>query len=163
MNFFEEDQIKKIENKILTDNKKITVLLKNYPSTWIDAICKVYKLNSRIKDEKINLISNQLNSNLPKSLEDLSVDSKYALKLILKEGGVIKYSKLKNFDDSVSYFWSEKGIPKSTIGALLGRGLIFIGKIPHFDRKLYKSAMIPLEIRDKLNQLLINDNSELNK
>ncbi len=157
LDWFEKKQIKDIQSKILTNDKKITAILKNYPSGWINAICRKFDIDARRKEEKIKLIAEKLNNNLNEIINDLSEDSKYILRLILKEKGLIKYSKLKEFSDELHFFWMEHDIPKSTIGALLGRCLIFIGKMPYSNGKLYKSALIPLEIREKLRELLFNN------
>jgi hypothetical protein len=155
MDWFEENNIKKIQNKILNKDKKITAMLKNYPSQWIDAICRLYEIKSNKKEEKIKLISDKINQEIEKIINWLNEDSKYVLKLILKEGGYIKYSRLNKFDDEMDFWWLDKGIPKSTIGSLLVRGLIFIGKMPYPDGKLYKSALIPIELKDKINNVLL--------
>lgn len=156
LDWFEKKQIKNIQSKILTNDKLITVMLKNYPSGWIDSMCREFGVEARRKEEKIKLISKKLQEDTNKVIKDLSEDSKCILKLILNGGGFIKYSKLRKFDDEMDFFWFEHGIPKSSIGALIGRGLIFIGKIPYLNGKLYKSALIPLEIREKLKRLLFN-------
>lgn len=157
MDWFEKKQIKEIQSKILANDKKITTMLKNYPSGWIDAICREFDIEARKKEEKIKLIAEKLNNNLSGIINNLSEDSKYALKLILKEKGFIRYSKLKEFSDELHFFWMEHDIPKSAIGALIGRGLIFIGRMPYLNGKLYKSALIPLEIRENLKEFLFED------
>ena len=119
LDLFEKDRLDKIQNSILSSGAEITALLKNYPSAWINAICKLYNISSRKKYEKINMISHKLSTNLPEIMGSLSSDSKEVLRKTLNKEGVIKYSQLKEFDDDIHYFWTE--CPKSPIGALIAR------------------------------------------
>ena len=100
MEWIEGNNLKKIQNIILSKNKKITAILKNYPSEWINTMAALYEIKANYKDDKIKLISQKANEEIEKIINWLNEDSKYALKLISKEGGYIKYSKLKEFDDN---------------------------------------------------------------
>src|SRR3989344_1357912 len=142
LEWFEENQIKKIQNNILSNNMSITAMLRNYHSTWIDAICGLHHLNSRKKDEKINMISHKLNTDLVNIVESLSQDSKEILKNVLNKEGIIKYSELREYEDYIGYFWAKNEVPEYPIGALVRRGLLFIGKIPFSNGRMYKVALV---------------------
>jgi len=154
MEMYDRNRIKEIEDNILHESKKITAMLNNYPFQWIDGICNLFGLDIKErKDEKVKLIANKLLLDLPNIVKNLSEKPKGVLRLILDEGGFTKYSKLKNYDDEMDFWWNEHGAPKSTIGSLRAQALLFVGKMP-FGGKMFKVVLIPKELRDQLKSLL---------
>ena len=78
--------------------------------------------------------------------------SREALKLVLDNGGFVKYGKLKSYDDEITFWWSDDP-PTSTIGVLRLNALLVVGRIPMAGR-MHKVALIPVDIRDELLDLL---------
>jgi len=89
---------------------------------------------------------------LSQIVSELPEKSKEALLLCLKQGGVVKYGQLKDYDDEMDFFWKDE-MPSSTIGALRQKGLFIVGKMNFGDRQ-FKVAFIPIEIRDLLHTIL---------
>jgi hypothetical protein len=85
-------------------------------------------------------------------LESIPEKSREALKLVLDDGGYVKYGKLKGYDDEISFWWSDDP-PTSTIGILRLNALLAVGKMPMSGR-MYRVALIPSDIRDHLQILL---------
>lgn len=156
MKNLERSYIEDIENNVINCDNSITSLLKNYPFQWIDGICKVLNIQERLKKDKINAIAFSVQKELPSIIKDLNNSSKQALWLVLQESGIVKYHKLRNFSDEISFWWNEKNVPTSAIGALRVRALLFIGRTDFGDKK-YKSALIPREIRMALSEILAQE------
>ena len=64
----------------------------------------------------------------------------------------MKYGKLKNYDDEITFWWNEDP-PNSTIGILRLKALLAVGKMPLAGR-MYRVALIPSDIRDDLQKML---------
>ena len=151
---FEEGRIKEAENIILTENSNTSAIMNKYPIQWVNGICEAYSIDTRArKNIKAKEIADKIQNNLSSILESLPEKSKEALKFILKNDSFVKYNKLKNYEDEISFWWSEHP-PESTIGILRLHGLLVVGKMP-MNGKLFKVALIPHEIRDKLKELLL--------
>lgn len=153
IDYFEQDSIEKIEEKVINNDSSIISLLKNYPFQWIDGICKTLNLQEKLKKEKIKAIAFSIQERLLPIINELNNSSKHALWLVLQEGGIVKYHKLRNFSDEISFWWNEKNVPTSAIGALRVRALLFVGH-SYFGNKKYKTALIPEEIRAALFEIL---------
>jgi hypothetical protein len=77
-----------------------------------------------------------------------------ALKLVMDEGGWVKYNKLSSEygEGNDSYFW-ETEPPTSIVGVLRVHGLLFIGKTG-IGGRMYKVAVVPKDIRKRLEDML---------
>lgn len=104
------------------------------------------------KGEKVKAIADHLERNLPSVIQKLTEQSREALRLVSREGGMVQYGKLREYDDAMSFWWNERP-PESPIGVLRLHGLLAVGKMPMKGR-LYKVAVIPAELREKLGTLL---------
>ena len=152
---FENDKLKKIENIPLRRVSTLKSILNKYPANWIDWMCMDYGLTERLKKDKIRLIEAKIINDLPQIVLNLPEKSKDALAFCIEQGGVVKYGRLKKYDDDMDFFWTED--PVSTIGLLRQKGLMVVGKMVFGDRR-YKVAFIPVEIREELKSLLYSKN-----
>lgn len=159
MHAFEKDQVTRIEKIQLRKKSTLKSVMNKYPSHWIDWMSNHYEIEQRLKKDKIRVIENKLTSDLPRIIQGLSKECKDVLQLCMENGGFVKYSKLKDYDDGLGLFW-EKQSRASTIGELRQKGLLFVGKMG-FDDRNYKIAFIPIEIRDDLKNLLVSEQQTL--
>lgn len=114
-------------------------------------MCKDYGLKERLKKEKVREIKHKIVNDLPQIVLNLPEKSKEVLVFCIKQGSVVKYGQLKNYDDDMDLFWNDKNTP-STIGMLRQKGLMIVGKMV-FGERQFKVAFIPIEIRDCLESL----------
>lgn len=147
----EKSELKRIESILLRRSSSLQSILNKYPHHWIDWICKDYGLKERLKKEKVREIKHKIVNDLPEIVLNLPEKSKEVLVFCIKQGGVVKYGQLKNYDDDMDFFWNDKNTP-STIGMLRQKGLIVVGKMV-FGERQFKVAFIPVEIRDCLESL----------
>lgn len=152
MSAYENSGLKKIESIQLRKGSSLQSILNKYPAHWIDWMSKHYGLKERLKKEKIQGIENKIINDLPQIVSKLPEKSKEALAFCIKQGGVVKYGQLKEYDDDMDFFWKE-GKPVSTIGMLRQKGLIVVGKMVFGDRQ-FKVVFIPVEIREGLKSVL---------
>lgn len=149
---YENDALKKIESIPLRQSSSLKSIMNKYPAHWIDWMCMHYDLEGGLKRDKVRRIGNKIVNDLPTIVLKLPEKSKEALALCIEQGGVVKYGKLKNYDDDMDFFWKEEN-PASTIGILRQKGLMVVGKMVFGDRN-YKVAFIPVEIRKELKSVL---------
>jgi len=159
MHAFENEQVTRIEKIQLRKKSTFKSVMNKYPSHWIDWMSNHYEIEQRLKKDKIRAIENKLTSDLPRIIRGLPKECKDVLQLCMKNGGFVKYSKLKDYNDDLGLFW-EKQSRVSTIGELMQKGLLFVGKMG-FDDRNYKIAFIPIEIRDDLKNLLVSEQQTL--
>lgn len=153
MEQYSQMQINEAEEMVLNPKSRLTAILNKYPANWVDGICVQYSINTKGKKNiKVKEIETEMETQLPSILKFLPEKSKEALKIVLDEGGFVKYSRLKGYSDEVTYWWKEHP-PKTTIGILRLNGLLAVGKMPMSGR-MYKVAFIPFDIREKLEELL---------
>ncbi len=151
MHHYEKKEIERAESIIISPSTKLTAVLNRYPFQWVDGICEALSLETDgKKNEKAKNIADKLIVDIRAIINKLSEKSKEALALILKNGGFVKYSLLKDYDDELSWWWNNHP-PKSTIGLLRLHGLIAVGKMPQ-GSKLYKMAMIPKDVKEELEK-----------
>jgi len=153
---YENDELKKIESIPLRRSSSLKSILNKYPAHWIDWMCMHYGLKERLKKDKVRRIDDKIVNDLPRIVLKLPEKSKEALTFCIEQGGVVKYGKLKNYDDDMDFFWKEDN-PVSTIGMLRQKGLMIVGKMVFGERK-FKVAYIPVEIREELKSLLSSKN-----
>ncbi len=149
---YENARLEELEDITLRKGTSLRTVLNKYPADWIDHICGHYGLKARRKKEKAEKIMDKVVDDLPQIVSDLPEKSMEALALCMDGGGVVKYGRLKGYDDEMELFW-ERNRPASTIGILRMRGLLLVGKMVFGDRR-YKVAYIPNEIRNELIPLL---------
>lgn len=154
MLYLEKKQMQEIEGNYLNSHSKVSALLKNYPAHWIDGICDELKIkrDGILKRDKIKLIEYTLLVNAKDVLEELTENEKNCLNLVAGENGVVKYGKLKEFSDELSYWWNEKGV-KSTVGSLRTKGLLYVGKTM-LNERYFKAAIIPQKILPSIQTYL---------
>jgi len=149
MHHYEKKEIERAESVILSPSTKLTAVLNKYPFQWVDGICSALSLGTGgRKNDKARDISEKIVTDISNIISRLPDKSKEALKFILQNGGLVKYNLLKDYDDEISWWWNNHP-PKSTIGLLRLYGLIVVGKMPQ-GTKLYKTALIPRELRERL-------------
>lgn len=156
MDMIYKSRIKEIENVTVFPGKKFTAVLNTYPSEWIDGICSAIGINpSGKKKEKVKCIAEALckKDKLQKIVGKLPEKSIEVLRMVLSEGGWVKYGVIsKKFTDDMSFFWDEEKV-KSDIGLLRLHGLLAVGKTP-ISGRMYKIAFVPKEIRNDLHEIL---------
>lgn len=151
MHAFEDNQIKRFEEIQLRKSSTFQSVMKKFPANWIDWMSDYYHVNQNLKKEKIKDIERKLLSYLPSIVEQLSDEAKEVLQYCMENNGLVKYGKLKKYDDTFSFFWNEEPT-ESPIGELRQKALLFVGKM-RFNERNYKVAFIPKEIRNLLNEL----------
>ncbi|EQD35321.1 hypothetical protein B2A_12436 [mine drainage metagenome] len=161
MNSWQEHEIGRFEDIIIRPFTNLQVVLNKYPFQWVDGIYSNLGLSGdRLKDKKVKSIVSVLTSEkVSQIIRALPSDSKEALKIIIKDGGLTKWPNIKNFSHDDSFFWNETK-PKSVIGILRLNALIIVGKC-WFGSKKYKIAAIPSDIVEYAKHAL-EDESSLN-
>lgn len=153
MEQFNEGSIRDAEQITISPRSRLTAVLNKYPFQWVDGICDELGLSSSgRKNIKVKEIAATVKSDLALILDSIPEESREALKLVLDNGGFVKYGKLKSYDDEITFWWSDDP-PTSTIGVLRLNALLVVGRIPMAGR-MYKVALIPVDIRDELQDLL---------
>ncbi len=143
------------DSKPITLNITISAGLNKFRNSRINAVSKALGISTKdVKKDKIGQIISRLTTELDKVTEKLPPKSMEALKLVMDEGGWVKYNKLSNEygEGNDSYFW-ETEPPTSTVGILRLHGLIFVGKAG-IGGRMYKVAVVPKDIRKGLEELL---------
>ncbi|MCX9083388.1 MAG: hypothetical protein OIN87_01155 [Candidatus Methanoperedens sp.] len=143
------------DSKTITLNITISAGLNKFKISRINAVSMVLGISKKdVKNDKIDQIVNRLTTELDEVIQKLPTESREALKLIMDEGGWVKYNKLsKEYgEENDSYFW-ETEPPTSTIGVLRLHGLLFVGKAG-IDGRMYKIAVVPKDIRIGLKEIL---------
>lgn len=154
MRHMEKKQMAQIEANFLAKQSRISALLKNYPAHWVDGVCDQLKIKRQglLKKEKIRAIEAKLVLQTKEVLSGLSEKELECLTLVVGAGGLIRYGKLKEFDDTMAYWWSEKGV-NSTIGRLRAKALLFVGKTI-ISGRFFKAALVPSEILQGIHAYL---------
>jgi hypothetical protein len=143
------------DSKSITLNLKISAGLNKFRNSQINAVSMALGISKKdVKKDKINQIVSRLTTELDDVIEKLPPKSREALKLVMDEGGWVKYNKLsKEYgEENDSYFW-ETEPPTSTVGMLRLHGLLFVGKAG-IDGRNYKVAVVPKDIREELAEIL---------
>lgn len=143
------------DSKPITLNITISAGLNKFKISRINAVSKTLGISKKdVKKDKIDQIVSRLTTELDEVIEKLPPESIEALKLVMDEGGWVKYNKLSNEygEENDSYFW-ETEPPTSTVGVLRLHGLLFVGKTG-IDGRMYKVAVVPKDIREVLGKIL---------
>jgi len=159
MSAFEQRLREEQDKKMISVNSKLQTALNKCPAHWVEAIHKNLDLprRSRNKERVKDICSYYARSEgVKKAVKELIEDEIEALKLTLQKGGWVKYGELsRRFGDENedSWWWADEP-PESVIGRLRSFGLLFVGRAPVKSR-LYKVAVIPVELREPLSSLLL--------
>lgn len=145
------------EETLFTPNMDLTTVLQKQPIEWIEAIYTFLECSEECtkKKEYITAISDFLKSksNLLSLVQKLPLSAQKLLEIVLEAGGIFPYTCLVEcFGNDVydGFYWREKP-PKSIIGILRARGLLFVGRIKG---KKHKVAFIPVDLRENLQEVL---------
>jgi hypothetical protein len=153
MEQYKDNSITDAEQMVMSPKSRLTAVLNKYPFQWVDGICNNLGLSSKGKKNiKVKNIAAKVKSDLASIVDSLPKKSRNALKVVLDNDGFVKYNKLKDFDDEITFWWNENP-PTSTIGVLRLNALLAVGRIPMAGR-MYRSALIPSDIRSELQNLL---------
>lgn len=136
-------------------NINISAGLNKFRNSQINAVLMALGISKKdVKKDKIEQIVRRLTTELDEVIEKLPPESREALKLVMDEGGWVKYNKLSTEygEENNSYFW-ETEPPTSTVGVLRVHGLLFVGKAG-IDGRNYKVAVVPKDIRKGLEKIL---------
>lgn len=155
MSQWQDSEIERLENELLLHpDSRLGAILHKYPFQWIDGICRRLGVRGRLKREKIAAIGARLAEGLDGIVAGLPASSsREALKICVDNGGFVKCGKLAGYDDRVDFFWNERNEEETAVGALRKRGLVAVGRMP-MDGRMHRVALIPLEIRGKLQEIL---------
>jgi len=154
MDWYEKNFKENAESIIISRNSSLQSILNKLPPEWINAICANLGIKKTGKmGEKVKRITSVLlvPARLQGIIRTLPKNSFEVLKLIKQNGGMMRYSDLvKRFNGDDFGLWWERNPPKTHIGILRIHGLLMVVKIPKGER-LYKTAMIPKEIMEKID------------
>ena len=152
MHHYEKKEIERAESIILSHSTKLTAVINKYPFQWVDGMCNALSLGTGgRKNEKARDIVQKLITDLAEIISRLPDQSKEVLRFILHNGGFVKYSLLKEYDDEISWWWNNHP-PQSTIGLLRLHGLVVVGKMFQGSKR-YKVAVIPHELQEKVKSI----------
>ncbi|MCD6319481.1 MAG: DUF2384 domain-containing protein, partial [Candidatus Desulfofervidaceae bacterium] len=150
------------EETLFTPEMNLLSVLQKQPIEWIEAIYTFLELpdGGRRKKEYITAINAFLKykSNLLSVVQKLPLPAQKLLGVVLEAGGIFPYTCLVEcFGNDIydGFYWREKP-PKSVIGILRARGLLFVGRMKG---KKCKVAFIPVDLRKNLQEVItIPDN-----
>lgn len=157
MEQFELSILKEAEDIIINPISTATSMLNKYPGEWVNGICNALGISTKGKKrQKVKLIVETLHSDklftIVKKLPKKSIE---AIDFILSSGGWMKYLQLsRRFNGEIGYWWVEQP-PTSVIGVLRLHSILFVGKMG-IKGRMYKIAVIPLELREKLEIAIKN-------
>ncbi|MCZ7362794.1 MAG: hypothetical protein O8C58_05615 [Candidatus Methanoperedens sp.] len=143
------------DSKPITLNLTISAGLNKFKISRINAVSMALGISTKdVKKDKIDQIISRLTAELDEVIDKLPPESGEALKLVMDEGGWVKYNKLSNEygEENDSYFW-ETEPPTSTVGILRLHALLFVGKAGIAGR-MYKVVVVPKDIRKGLEEIL---------
>lgn len=155
MNIMTSSMIQDEDSKPITLNITISAGLNKFKNTRINGVSKALGISTKdTKKDKIDQIISRLTTELDEVIEKLPPKSREAIKLVMDEGGWVKYNKLSSEygEENNSYFW-ETEPPTSTVGVLRLHGLLFVGKAGIGGRN-YKISVVPKDIRKQLMEIL---------
>ncbi len=147
------------EEILLTPEMNLKAVLEKQPIEWIEAISSFLGVSEgcKKKQDHIQVIDIFLHSksNLRRLLNTFTPSAKELLYTVLDAGGFFPYACLvKCFGNDLQdgFYWREKP-PKSIIGVLRARGLLFVGHLQKEGEKV-KIALIPADLRPLLMEVL---------
>lgn len=151
-----EDQ----EDKPISLNTKLSQAVRTVPAGWVNAACEAHGIDpasTRHRKERAEALTRRLVDlrHMEEIVSNLEEDERAALRFVLNEGGWAKISALTRRFGSMEGdgFWWEETPPRSTLGRLRLKALLFVGRAV-IDGRRCKVAVIPLELREGLAKLL---------
>lgn len=148
------------EEKPISLNAKLSQAMRTVPAGRVNAACEAHGIDptsTRHRKERAEALARRLvdRPHMEETVSNLEEDERAALRFILNGGGWAKVSALTRRFGSVEGdgFWWEETPPRSTLGRLRLKALLFVGRAL-IDGRRYKVAVIPLELREGLAKLL---------
>ncbi|MDL1956091.1 MAG: hypothetical protein LWW95_03435 [Candidatus Desulfofervidus auxilii] len=148
----------KAEEIILTSEMDLFSVLEKQPLEWIEAIAAFLNLLEGNKSKKayVDTITSFLKkpSNLIQVVANLPEEAHGVLRVVLEAGGSFPYACLiRYFGNDIydGFYWRIKP-PRSAIGIIRARGLLFVGQMKRMGT-LTKVAFIPSDLRPILRHL----------
>jgi len=164
MEWLEKREIREFESILVNAGTRLRTVMSKYPSVWVDGMCAALGIGvkGRVKREKIRLVVSKLESGYVQELvraKKLTKGSIEALRLLFAKRWILRYGVLaKQFSDEIGMWWNEKP-PKSDIGLLRLHGLVVVGRMPS-PRRLYKVAVVPVEVRAQIERFFTPSEQE---
>jgi len=154
---FEDSLREEIENKKIPLQATLKRGLKNMPNEWLLNLSNHLGLDRQRRRDRENKIAACLMNQkvLAKVVKDLGQVEKELLRYLLQQGGWARLNAVtRKFGRMAGdgFYWDEED-PSSPLGLLWSRALVFIGRAV-IDNRSTKVAVIPLELREKLMELL---------
>ncbi len=153
-----EERRERQDRRPIRVNASLTDLLKSLPAPWIHAIGQqVGGKKQPKKPDEIARIASHLRDpdRLREIVEGLPLDARLALARILERGGWMPLADLEREFGSIEgdgWFWADRP-PKSLLGQLRVRGLLFVGRA-RAGRRHQTVAVTPMDLREPLTRLL---------
>lgn len=151
-----EDQ----EDKPISLNVNLSQAMRGVPARWVSAACKEHGIDPASlgrKKGRAEALGQRLvdRRHMEETVSRLEQDEKEALRHILDRGGWADLSTLTRRFGSMEGdgFWWEEIPPRSTLGRLRLKALVFVGRAVIEGRR-HKVAVIPIELREGLADLL---------
>ncbi len=148
----------KAEEIILTSEMDLFSVLEKQPLEWIEAIAAFLNLleGNKSKRAYVDTITSFLKkpSNLIQVVANLPEEAHGVLRVVLEAGGSFPYACLIRYfgnDLYDGFYWRIKP-PRSAIGIIRARGLLFVGQMKRMGT-LTKVAFIPSDLRPILRHL----------
>ena len=148
------------EEKPISLNVNLSRAMRGVPAGWVNAACEEHGIDPgsiRHRRERAEALGQRLvdRRHMEETVLKLEQDEKEALRHILDRGGWAKLSALTRRFGSMDGdgFWWEEIPPRSTLGRLRRKALVFVGRAVVEGRR-YKVAVIPVELREGLAELL---------
>lgn len=159
MTLYEEGEMERLEDQILTPNKSFSAMMNRYPIHIVDRMCKEYGIKDKRKKEKVQSLEVRIKKDIPDIVGRSGKEVKEVIEILIGNGGYTKFGALKGYEDDTTYFQKERN--KTPIGILREKGIIFIGKMKIKSRR-YKTAYIPVEFREVVECVLKGDGKTVN-
>ena len=134
-------------NRLMQSDMKLEHALQNCPGEWITAMASYWKrTDTNLKRDRIKQLCRFLldEKSVEAVLSALDAEEKKAIAYLMKKNGHIRYAQfVKLFgDESNDEYWWTTHPPRSTIGRLRYKGLVYVGRIEN----KYKIAFIPSDL-----------------
>ncbi len=157
------------DSKPISASVSLASAVHRMPAQWLDAACAMHRINLRgearsSRRAKADALFSRLTSmdHLARCVLDMPPYARAALRRVLESGGSMRLSALvRDFGDMTGdgWFWDEQP-PKSSLGELRRRALLFVGKSSlsktstATTRRTFKIAVVPSELREPLGRIL---------
>jgi hypothetical protein len=136
---------------------RLATALNKLPTEWVNGIAAGWQRPEKaLRTERIQDLADFLLSEegFLQISAALSAEERSAIQTLLDHNGFLSYGKLAaayGDESKDEYYWSEQP-PRTVIGRLRYKGLVFVGKVVKSGRR-YKTALIPKELIAVLKNL----------